>query len=215
MEVGLKLKPSKCEFIREEVAFLGHVITPQGLKTSDQHVTAIRQFPTPRNVREVRQFLGLSSYYRRFVKSFAQLAQPLHALTRKGIPFAWTEACQEALDTLKQKLCGAPVLAYPKFTEEFVSETDASLSGVGAILSQQQPDGKLHPVAYASRALSPPDINYGITELETLAVVWAVAHFRTYLYGQIVTIYTDHAAVKAVLQNPNASGKHARWWTKV
>ena len=107
------------------------------------------------------------------------------------------------------------MLAYPSFETAFVLETDASLQGLGAVLSQIQEDAQLHPVAYASRALSPSERNYGITELETLAVVWAVSHFYPYLYGHEVTVYTDHSAVKAVLETPNPSSKHARWWTKV
>ena len=152
--------------------------------------------------------MGLASYYRRFVKSFAQLAQPLHSLTRKGATYSWTEACQGALDELKQAL----ILVYPSFDCEFTLETDASIRGLGAVLSQPQEDKKLHPVAFASRSLNPAERNYAITDL---AVVWGVSHFRIYLYGQRVTVYTDHAAVKAVLQSPNTSGRHARWWTRV
>jgi len=109
----------------------------------------------------------------------------------------------------------APLLAYPDFKKPFTLETDASIKGLGAILSQVQDDGKLHPLAYASRSLSQSEKNYAITELETLAVVWAVTHFRYYLYGNEVTVITDHAAVKAVLGTPNLNGKHARWWSKV
>ena len=215
IQAGLKLKPSKCLFVRKEVNYLGHVITPKGLKVSDQHVTAVKDFPAPSNVKEVRQFLSLSSFYRKFIPSFAKLAQPLHSLTKKNVQFKWTEDCQQAFEVLKRKLTEAPVLAYPNFSTGFTIETDASYSGLGTILSQEQEDGCLHPVSYASRALSPAEQNYGITDLETLAVVWAVTHFRHYLYNQSVRIYTDHAAVKSVLQNPNISGKHARWWTKI
>ena len=215
VEVGLKLKPTKCHFLCQEVGFLGHVISPQGLKTSQQHILAIKEFPLPVNVREVRQFMGMTSYYRRFVKNFAKIAQPLHVLTRKGASYEWTVSCQQAFEELKKRLCEAPILAYPSFNKDFTLETDASIRGIGAVLSQPQEDGKLHPVAFASRALSVAEKNYSITDLETLAVVWAVSHFRAYLYGQRVTVYTDHAAVKAVLQNPGASGRHARWWTKV
>ena len=212
IEVGLKLKPTKCQFIRKEVEFLGHVITPEGLKTSQCHIDAVTKFPAPKTVTEVRQFMGLASYYRRLVKSFATVAQPLHALTRKGASFVWSVACQEAFAGLKKRLTAAPILAYPSFGHDFILETDASIQGVGAVLSQYQEDQKLHPVAFASRALNPAERNYSITDLETLAVVSSVSHFRTYLYGQRVTVYTDHAAV---LQNPNTSGRHARWWTKV
>ena len=214
-EAGLKLKPSKCHFVRREVQYLGHVITPEGLKPNPDHVAAVRNFPVPQNTREIRQFVGLASYYRRFIPKFARIAQPLHALTCKGAEFNWTGECQIAFSTLKEKLTEVPVLAYPNFDTPFVLETDASIKGLGTVLSQSQDDGKLHPVAYASRALTPAEKNYSITELETLAVVWAVTHFHAYLYGHEVTIYTDHSAVKAVLETPSANGKHARWWTKV
>ena len=169
----------------------------------------------PQNLKQLRQFLGLASYYRRFVADFSKLAQPLHRLTRKDISFEWDSVCQNAFELLKQKLIEAPVLAYPSFDKDFTLETDASTLGLGAILSQVQTDGRLHPVAYASRALSPQEANYSITELETLAVVWAITYFHTYLYGHSVTVYTDHTAVKAVLETPNPSAKHARWWTRV
>ena len=123
--------------------------------------------------------------------------------------------CQQAYDLLKSRLITAPVLAFPDFAKSFTLETDASIQGLGAILSQVQDDGLAHPLAYASRSLSQSERNYAITELETLAVVWAVTHFRYYLYGNKVTVFTDHAAVKAVLGVPNLNGKHARWWSKV
>ena len=166
-------------------------------------------------MREVRQFLGIASYYHRFIQGFAKIAQPLHALTQKGAPFEWTLLCQGAFEELKTKLTESPLLAYPDFCRSFTTETDASVKGLGAVLSQTQDDGQLHPVAYASRALSPQEKRYAITELETLAVVWAVNHFHAYLYGHDVCVFTDHSAVKAVLETPNPSGKHTRWWSKV
>ena len=135
-------------------------------------------------------------------------------MTRKDVSWKWDEECQQAFESLKQKLVQAPILAYPKFERDFVLETDASVKGVGAVLSQQLDDGRLHPVAYASRSLSIAERNYSITELETLSVVWAVQHFRA-LYGHNVTVITDHSAVKSVLETPGSNGKHARWWLKV
>ena len=150
IETGLKLKPVKCQFFRQEVEYLGHTITPQGLKTSNKHVAAVQEFPTPTNLKELQRFLGMASYYRRFILLFAKVAQPLHALTRKDVPSKWTPQCHEAFESLKMKLMSAPVLSYPKFDSPFVVETDASIEGLGAVMSQEQADGKLHPVAYAS-----------------------------------------------------------------
>ena len=107
------------------------------------------------------------------------------------------------------------MLAYPSFEKEFTLETDASTLGLGAVLSQRQEDSKLHPIAYASHSLNRSEKNYSITELETLAVVWAITHFRSHLYGNTVKVLTDHSAVKSVLETPNPTGKYARWWTKV
>lgn len=157
----------------------------------------------------------MASYYRRFIAGFAKIAHPLHHLTAKGVPFYWSPECEVAFTTLKSKLVTPPVLAYPCFGKPFTLETDASIMGLGAILSQEQEDGKSHPVAYASRALSPAEKNYGVTDLETLAVVWGITHFHSYLYGGDVTVLTDHSAVKSLLEAPNLSGKHARWWIRV
>ena len=156
----------------------------------------------------------MASYYRRFIPHFVKIAGPRHQLTGKEGPFQWTLAHQEAFEALKTRLTEAPVLAYPAFDQNFVLETDASGHGLGAVLSQCC-NGKSHPVAYASRALSSPKENYLITELETLAVVWAINHFRCCVYGRAVTVYIDHSAVKAVLETPNPTGKHAWWWKKL
>ena len=116
---------------------------------------------------------------------------------------------------LKMRLTNPSVLAYPNFDLDFVLETDASHQGLGAVLLQQQADKKPHPIAFASRALLGAERNYGITDLETLGVVWAISHFHYYLYGHCVTVYTDHSTVKAVLETASPSGRHARWWTGV
>ena len=212
---NLKLNPKKCKFMCDEVDYLGHLVTPAGLRPNNRNLDAVKHFPVPTNLRQLRQFLGLTSHYRRFIMNYSQLAHPLYQLTRKGALFHWTADCESAFESLRMKLITAPVLAYPNFDNDFVLETDASKQGLGAILSQYQTDRRLHPVAYASRSVSLAEANYAITDLETLAVVWAVTHFRYHLYGHVVTIITDHAAVKAILGAPNLSGKHARWWSRV
>ena len=198
-----------------EVEYLGHIVTPQGLKPNKRNLDAVKEFPVPINVKQLRQFLGLTLHYQRFILNHAKIAQPLYNLTKHGTPFVWTAECKQVFDGLKSKLLIAPILAYPDFTKDFVLETDASKQGLGAILSQLKDDSKHHPLAYASRSLSSSEKNYVITELKTLAVVWAITHFRYHLYGYRVTVYTYHAVVKAVSGAPNLDGKHARWWNKV
>ena len=195
-EVGLKVNPAKCQFMRREVQYLGHMITPGGLHPNKRLVEAVRNYTAPNSVQELKRFLGLASYCRRFVPQFAKIANPLHHLTCKGATFKWPEECLAAFSELKMRLTNPPVLAYPNFDLDFMLETDASHQRLGAVLLQLQVDGKLHPIAFANRALSGAEKNYGITDLETLGVVWAISHFHYYLYGHCVTVYTDHSAMK-------------------
>ena len=139
------------------------------------------------------------------------MAGPLHALTKKEASFVWSPQCQQAFEKLKALLTSAPVLAFPEFANPFILETDASGAGLGAVLAQKQADGTVRPIAYASRSLQAHEKNYGITELEGLGVVWAVKHFRPYLYGHQCEVYTDHEALKSLLNTPQPSGKLARW----
>ena len=196
-------------FVCDEVDYLGHLVTPSGLKPNNRNLDAVRHFPTPTNLRQLRQFFGLTSHYHRFVMGYAKIAHPLYLLTKKGAVFQWTADCEVAFESLRSRLLTTPVLAYPDFDKDFTLETDASKQGLGAILSQYQGDKKLHPVTYASHSVSTAESNYAITNLETLAVVWAITHFRYYLYGHNVTVITDHAAVKAILGAPNLTGRHA------
>lgn len=137
--------------------------------------------------------------------------RPSPLLTRKDADFVWDTQCAKAFDKLKSLLVSAPVLAYPDFRVPFILETDASAQGLGAVLAQRQEDGTVRPIAYASRSLQDHEKRYGITELEGLGVVWAVKHYRPYLYGHQCDIYTDHQALKSLLNTPQPSGKLARW----
>ena len=170
-------------------------------------------YPTPTNVGEVRSFLGLASYYRRFIPSFSQLAAPLHTLLKKGVEFYWSVDCEQAFQKLKQRLTTAPVWSYPQFNKEcpFILETNASGRGLGAVLAQQQDDGKVHPVAFASHSLNKHEVNYSILEMETLAIVWAAKLFCPYLLGHHCEVITDHTACLSLLSSPNPSPKLARW----
>ncbi len=132
-------------------------------------------------------------------------------LTRQDVPFLWTPLCQEAFQALKDLLTSPPVLAYPCFDKGFAMHTDASGQGLGAVLEQEQSDGKPHPITYASRTLSKAESHYGITELEALSIVWVLRHFRAYIYGSRTVVFTDHAPLRAMLMAKHPSGNLARW----
>ena len=133
------------------VEYLGHLITPNGLRPNARNLSTVKDFSIPSNLKQLRQFLGLTSHYRQFISNYAKIAEPLYSLTKKNVSFCWTVSCQQAFDILETQLLTAPLLAYPDFKKPFTLETDASIKGLGAILSQVQNDGKLHPLAYASR----------------------------------------------------------------
>ena len=210
-EAGLSLKPRKCRLGMHSVEYLGYVVTEAGIAADPKKVTAVCDFPIPKDLKALRSFVGLASYYRRFIPSFSRVAAPLFELTKKDMPFLWSAKCQSAFESLKQALTQAPVLTFPRFDTGFLLETDASGVGLGAVLAQEQDDGTTRPIAYASRTLQPHERNYGVTELEALGVVWAVRHFRHYLFGQRCNVFTDHEALKALLNTPHPSGKLARW----
>ena len=209
-EAGLKLKPKKCKLFAKEINYLGHVISAGGIAVSSEKISAVSDWPVPEIVTDVRSFLGTASYYRRFVKDFATIAAPLHSLTHQGKKFLWTADCQRAFDRLKEALCTTPVLKFPKPEAPFVLDTDASLTGIGAVLSQVI-DGREYVLGYASRSLSKTERNYCTTRRELLAVKHFVQHFRPYLYGRAFTIRTDHASLTWLLNFKDPEGQTARW----
>ena len=210
-EAGLKLKPSKCKLVHKKVEYLGYVVSSSGIAADPKKIYAVENFPRSTDLKSLRSFLGLTSYYRRFIPNYSIIAQPMYKLTHKDVQYQWCGRCEEAFTRLKQALTNAPVLAYPCFEDSFLLETDASGEGLGAVLSQRQNDKTIRPIAYASRTLQSHVRNYGISELEGLGVLWAVKHFRHYLYGHYCTVYTDHEALKSLLHTPHPSGKLARW----
>ena len=155
-------------------------------------------------------FLGLASYYRRFIAGFTNIARPLHRLTEKGHKFAWTDDCDAAFQELKQRLQETPILAYPDPELEYILDTDASNEGIGAVLSQVQ-GGKERVISYASRTLKKAERNYCTTRKELLAVVVFLKQFRQYVYGQKVIIRTDHGALRWLLNFRDIQGQLARW----
>ena len=157
---GLRLKPVKCTFGSSKVVYLGFVVSREGMSPDPHKVEAVRNFPQPRDVKSLRSFLGLASYYRRFVSGFSTIANPLFTLTKKDVEFVWSTQCDEAFQKLKDKLVVSPVLAFPQFDRGFILDTDASGVGLGAVLAQKKDDGTVQPVAYASRILQSHEKNW-------------------------------------------------------
>lgn len=209
-EVHLKINLAKCEFAMPEVEYLGHVVSGAGVSPDPKTVKAVKEYPTPRTVKEVRAFLGLAGWYRRFMPHFAEVARPLHDLTGKYARFEWTDCHQQAFQALKALLTSDAVLAYPDFALPFVLATDASDRALGAVLSQVQ-GGVERPICFASRSLIPAEKNYTATEKELLAVVWATKQFRCYLYGRRFKVETDHAALRWMLSLRDPSARLTRW----
>ena len=214
IKAGLRLKPSKCILLKKEVSFLGHVVSEKGIQTDSAKIDTIKSWPTPQSVDELRQFLGLASYYRRFVRDFARIAGPLHRLTEVGRKFVWSPECQNAFEALRCTLVTAPILTLPDLSETrrpFVLDTDASDFGIGAVLSQLGADNSEHVVAYGSRCLNKSERNYCTTRKEMLALVFFMKHFRHYLLGKSFIVRTDHQALKWLQNFREAEGQVARW----
>ena len=207
---GLTLQPEKCLFLKKEVVYLGHVISEQGVRPDPRKTQAVSDFPRPINAKNIKQFLGLAGYYRRFIPDFAKIARPLHYLLQKEIKFIWGETQESAFVTLKQKLCSQPLLQYPDFNSPFVVTTDASDFALGGVLSQG-PIGKDLPIAYTSRALINAEFNYTTTEKELLAIIHAVKQFRPYLYGRKFTLVTDHRPLLWLHRLKDPVQRIARW----
>ena len=159
---GLKIKRDKCQFAQESVKFLGHIVSARGTEPDSSKVEAVRDFATPTSLTDVRAFLGLASYYRRFIKNFADIAAPLHDLTKGGQEFSWTSAADQAFNDLKNRLCSAPILSLPDFFLPFTIHTDASDFGLGAVLSQRRGENE-KVIAYASGTVTPAERNYSTT----------------------------------------------------
>ena len=207
---GLKIKRDKCQFAQESVKFLGHIVSARGTEPDSSKVEAVRDFATPTSLTDVRAFLGLASYYRRFIKNFADIAAPLHDLTKGGQEFSWTSAADQAFNDLKNHLCSAPILSLPDFSLPFTIHTDASDFGLGAVLSQRRGENE-KVIAYASRTLTPAERNYSTTEKECLAIVWTVNYWRPYLLGKEFDIVTDHQSLTWLQGLKEPKGRFARW----
>ena len=211
-DVNLTVKPSKCFFGFSELSFLGHQVGRGEIWPEQDKIAKIQTAPPPTTKKEVRAFLGLIGYYRKFVPDFSKLSSPLSDLTKKGQPekVVWTEKCDAAFKALKAKLCAKPILILPDCSQPFVLRTDASDVGLGAVILQER-EGKLHPVIFASKKLNGAERNYSVVERECLAVVWAVKKFEPYLYGVHFILETDHQALQYLNKSKTENGRLMRW----
>lgn len=210
---GLRLKAKKCQLARDHVVFLGHVVSAEGLRPDPRNTNKVSGWPIPRSATEVRAFLGLCSYYRRFVRDFALHASPLVHLTAKNVPFQWTGECQQAFEFLRDTLCAEPVMCHPDFTQPFVLYTDASQVAIGSVLTQLV-DGLDRVVAYASHALTASERRWSTYDRELWAIVWSVRNFRHYLGLRHFTIVTDHKPLLGLRRLPidnDRTGRRSRW----
>ncbi|GJS65577.1 putative reverse transcriptase domain-containing protein [Tanacetum coccineum] len=202
----LYAKFSKCEFWIPKVQFLGHVIDSQGIHVDPAKIESIKDWASPKSPTEIRQFLGLAGYYRRFIEGFSKIAKPMTKLTQKKVKFEWGDKQEAAFQLLKQKLCSAPILALPEGSEDFIAYCDASKKGLGAVLMQRE-----KVIAYASRQLKIHEKNYTTHDLELGAVVFALKIWRHYLYGTKCTVFTDHKSLQHILNQKELNMRQRRW----
>ena len=207
---GLKLQTKKCCFVQEQVRYLGHIVSANGIQPDKSKIQAVSAYPVPQDTKQLRQFLGLTNYYRRFVENYSKIAQPLHNLLKKEKKFSWNPEAQDAFEKLKQRLVTPPILTFPDFAQEFIVHTDASDVALGGVLSQVQ-DGLEKPIAYWSRQLSKAERNYSTIEWEALAVVSAIKEFYPYLYGFSFTLVTDHDPLTSLKGLKDVGGRLNRW----
>lgn len=203
---NFKMQLDKTEFLKREIAYLGHIVTPEGIKPNPDKIKAIQAYPIPKTTKEIKGFLGLLGYYRRFIKDFAKITKPLTKCLKKGAKIDITDKqYKECFEYCKTLLTNEPILQYPDFSKQFILTTDASNVAIGAVLSQITNDQDL-PIAYASRTLNDTETHYSTIEKELLAIIWATKHFRPYLYGRKFKIYCDHKPLQWLysVQEPNS-----------
>ncbi|UYV82719.1 hypothetical protein LAZ67_22000665, partial [Cordylochernes scorpioides] len=209
-KAGLCLNSKKCKFGAKTITVLGHEVSENGIRPDQEKIRAVRDFATPRSLKEVRSFLGLSSYYRRFIPNYAHVAQPLNDLLKKDSAFYWNQEEQNAFEALKSALISEPALGHFDYSSPTEIHTDASNYGIGAVLVQIQ-KGNERAIAYASRTLNKAEKNYSTTERECLAIIWAINKFRPYVFGQPFTIVTDHHSLCWLTNLKDPCGRLARW----
>ena len=214
-EANLKLKPNKCDFAAKEIKYLGHIISKHGIRTNPEKTQAVSTFPVPKCQKDVRSFLGICNYYRKFVKDYSNIAAPLNYLLRNNVPFSWTDECQTAFETLKQALLTSPILAYPDMDKQFLLTCDASTSAIGYVLGQLDSEGREVVIAYGGRSLHDSEKNWCTSEQEMLAIIEGIRAYHVYLSNKEFKIYSDHKALKYVMNQKNPTSRLARWATEI
>ncbi|GKE96331.1 putative reverse transcriptase domain-containing protein [Tanacetum coccineum] len=202
----LYAKFSKCEFWIPKVQFLGHVIDSKGIHVDPAKIESIKYWASPKSPTEIRQFLGLAGYYRRFIEGFSKIAKPITKLTQKKVKFVWGNKQEAAFQLLKKKLCSAPILALPKGSKDFIVYCDASIKVLGAVLMQRE-----KVIAYASRQLKIHEKNYTTHNLELGAVVFSLKLWRHYLYGTKCMVFTDYKSLQNILNQKELNMRQRRW----
>lgn len=210
-EHNLKLSPSKCNLLRTELPFLGFVVSGKGVLPDKRKTDAITKLQLPKNPKGVKSFMGMVNYYSRHIPKLAEHAKPLHNLLKKDTKFMWSNECQVAVDYFKQCLTTAPILQFPDFEKPFYISTDASKTAVSAILSQKTDLGELLPICFASRTLLDAETRYSGAELEVLAVVWGIRHYRMYVSNQYFEVFSDCKALQWLLQLQSPNSRLMRW----
>jgi hypothetical protein len=214
-EAGLTVKNSKCRFYYEQLAFLGHVVSQDGISPDPSRVEAIQHLSAPTDVKSLLSFLGITGYYRRFIYRYAEIASPMYKLVRKNVEWSWDEECDKAFKTLKRALTTAPILRNPDFKHPFHVITDASGYGLSGVLAQRIPNanGEVfeYVIAYISRTLSEYEVKWHIRELECLAIIWSLRKFRPYIEGCEITVVTDHESLRWLSKLEDPTGRLGRW----
>ena len=221
---------TKCEFFKNKIDYLGYIVSENGI--APNKIESITTYPEPTNLKELGSFLGLASYYRKFVRAFAEKAHPLTALTKKNAKWKWGNEERDAFNCIKQCLTTRPILGYPDFTREFIIYTDASGYGIGAALAQMQTPALTESsetddtvsaetgdrevvIAYTSKHLNEREAKWSTTEKECFAIIHAIDVFRPYLYGRAFTVFTDHRPLEWLMSKPEPAGRLQRWALKI
>lgn len=211
---NFKIQIDKCNFVKKETEFLGHILTKEGIKPNPNKIAIIEKLLLPRTEKQIKSFLGITGYYRKFIKDYAKVAQPITKYLKKNVKINLKDPTYvEAFEKLKHLISSHPILRYPNFEKKFTLTTDASNYAIGSVLSQ---DG--HPICFASRTLNNHEKNYSATDKEFLAILWSVNYFRPYLYGNKFKILTDHQPIKFLHskhKGKDISPRHQRWLLKL